>query len=713
MDRETAKQEVLRRVKCTDYLEKSKDGMYCCPFCGSGYGEHGTGAVKYYAGTNTVSCFARCGIDMPNGAKKYDVLDLIQKVCGCDYNSALKQAAESIGISIDDAGGRTYPTPAQAAQKPARSPQNGKTRAGGANIQPGAGDPQTGAQGPTETAAADADYLEYYAVCMERLNDPEALAYLAARGISEETAARTYIGYDPAADPANAPGAMGDEYKPFPAKRIIAPTSKSHYVGRRIDGLEAVKKANSKGSSAGIFNEAALYDRENRFVFVVEGFFDALSVIEVGAAAVALNSANNGNKLIRLLEQKPTAATLILCLDNDGAGTKVTPKLAAGLKRLNVRFITADICGGHKDANEALVADREAFEKAVQAAQAAAKEAGAPADPGEVKTEMTDREETAAANEPAEGGTDKPAAQDEKAVNGAQPAQPAGLLTLERAVKILESEDEHYLTMRRFPRLSAMLKIRTHESIVIAADTGTGKSSLALNFLHELQDRYPCLYINLEMDEATILQRLVAIHTGMELDRIEGYKHDQNTREAVNMAIKQIVARQPLQLLTDEEAYSLQKIEEHIKAATNGRTEPTIVFIDTALLVKINKSVSRYERFTEISEELRRIARLNNVVMFLLLQQSRDGKREEANPPTNSSLKESGSWENDASRIVFLWDNPRTRKKELHITKNRKGERGIIELRDDPRTQTYNEEREKIPFDDKDSKEPKNITARF
>lgn len=299
--------------------------------------------------------------------------------------------------------------------------------------------------------------------------------------------------------------------------------------------------------------------------------------------------------------------------------------------------------------------------------------------------------------QPAEIGrnrqTDAQAVQDVpdgQSAQDAQPAQPLGLLTLERAIAILEAVDDHYLEMPRFKTFCDMVKLKTHDTIVIAADTGAGKSSLALNFLHELQDRYPALYINLEMDEATILQRLVAIHTGIELDEIEGYKHDERTRSKVNAALQEITARKEIRLIAD--VYDLAEIEKQIQAATAGRTEPTIVFVDTGLLVTTaNKSASRYERFTQISEELRRISRLNNIIMFVLLQQNREGKKDEKKEPSNSSLKESGSWENDATKIIFLWYNDKTQSKELAITKNRSGKTGSIKLNYSPHTQTYSE----------------------
>lgn len=265
-----------------------------------------------------------------------------------------------------------------------------------------------------------------------------------------------------------------------------------------------------------------------------------------------------------------------------------------------------------------------------------------------------------------------------------------GLLTPERAIATLEAVDDDYIELPHFPQLSGTLKLKRHDTVVIAADTGAGKSSLSLNFLYDLQDRYPAIYVNLENDAATVLQRLISIHTGLELDRIEGYKRDITTRAAVNEAIREITERQPIQFL--EDIYNLKEIEAKIQAATKDRTAPTLVFIDTGLLVTLpSKTASRYERFTQISEELRRISRLNNIVMFVLLQQNREGKKEEQQP-TNSSLKESGSWENDATKILFLWNNPLTQGKEIVITKNRSGESGVkIPLNYYPHTQTYRE----------------------
>ena len=61
------------------------------------------------------------------------------------------------------------------------------------------------------------------------------------------------IGFDPTADPANVPGAMGDKFKPYPAPRIIIPSNSYCYLGRRVDNRQKLKKVISKGSDHAIF----------------------------------------------------------------------------------------------------------------------------------------------------------------------------------------------------------------------------------------------------------------------------------------------------------------------------------------------------------------------------------------------------------------------------------------------------------------------------
>lgn len=361
MNREDAKQEIRHKIKITDYLEKSKGGLYCCPFCGSGHGTHKTGAVKYYPETNTICCFADCN------KKRYDIFDIYANKYGTDYNTTLQMLAGEIGIEIDP-----YKPDDTIAQhktmhnKAVQAPQSDFKQAEDKNTIQQKKVPEKGIQERTE---GKADYTEYYKVCRERISSPDAVSYLSARGISVDTAAAYWIGFDPRADLANAPGGIGEIKHSCP--RIIIPTTTWHYIGRSIspDTERPFQKMNVKGGSPGIFNKRALYAQDVREVFITEGAFDALSIIEAGAAAVALNSTSNADVLIKQIKEQKTSATFIISLDNDESGSKATQTLIDGFKLLNQPYIVANISGRYKDPNEALTANREAFFEAIETAR--------------------------------------------------------------------------------------------------------------------------------------------------------------------------------------------------------------------------------------------------------------------------------------------------------------------------------------------------------
>lgn len=314
------------------------------------------------------------------------------------------------------------------------------------------------------------------------------------------------------------------------------------------------------------------------------------------------------------------------------------------------------------------------------------------------------RPESPVAGAGAPKGTGTPSAPQNPAEGQTAPTATAkplhGLLTVESMTRILEEFNDDYLAMPHFPKFSKMAKIRVHDSVVIAADTGMGKSSLAINFMHELHNDYPAIYFNLEMGNALLLQRLLAIHTGMEIDRIQGYGHDPETRERLAPALRDIAEGKGIQAIN--ELHDLEEIEEQIKLDTAGREEPTLVFIDTALLVKMKGKSSRYERFTEISQDLREMALKYNVIIFLILQQNRNGKNKGTDDaPENSSLKETGSWENDATQVLFLWESAKEKCKKVSIKKIRDGELGDVTLNYVPKTQTYSESKDDFVYDDK------------
>ena len=320
------------KSKYADYLRPAKKkGTFICPIpgCGNGTGKDGDGLVIDPRAKNpyTLHCF-KCGF---HG----DIIDLYQKEHVCDTATAFNDLYKMFGVTIDEKQG----------DKMAAEPRNEGQRITTTFTA------EKPAEGEITPYTANTDYTAKYEACRGQINDPTAQNYLKSRGISEATAARYGIGYD------------------SKEKFIIIPVSSSFYIARNTDAGSTFRYNNPKGASIDIFNKAALYGDTARPVFITEGAIDALSIIEAGGQAVALNSTANVRKLLADLEEKPTRSPLILCLDNDDAGRKATAELAEGLNGLNIAHITADITGKYKDPNEALINDRGAFIAAVAAAE--------------------------------------------------------------------------------------------------------------------------------------------------------------------------------------------------------------------------------------------------------------------------------------------------------------------------------------------------------
>lgn len=334
-----------------------------CPICGHNDDFQVTGALFH--------CF---GASVDKGGTIIDYIMLRDKL---DLGAAIDKVKFEVLGYDREAWRAAWRADAEADfWKPAENnraerPQSDFKRGGNINTPLHEETPQNAPQEATESEEPQEDYSRYFMEGLQRLNEIES--YLEGRGISMTTAARRLIGYDPIADPAKAPGAMGEEYRPHPCPRIIIPTDdplnprdRSHYTGRRLDDEKEYRYMNAGGKAPGIFNGKCIYAQDVQEIYVTEVAFDALSILEAGAEAIALMSANNANKLIKMFEKRRPEATFIICMDNDEAGRKSSAELREGLQRLNIPFTIADICGDYKDPNEALTADREAFIEAVK-----------------------------------------------------------------------------------------------------------------------------------------------------------------------------------------------------------------------------------------------------------------------------------------------------------------------------------------------------------
>lgn len=332
MDRKAAAAEIRQDASriLDSILEKDQHNGYVCPACGSGSGSHGTGlttkdGVHY-------KCWACDNIDHA------DVFDLVGNVFHLEhFPDKLRKACELAGISLE---------------AESDSPTFLKTKPVG------------------DVDNDDVDYSTFY----ERANKNLSMTDY-HRGLSIDTLNRFSVGFITEWRHPKVPKA------PM-SPRLIIPTSKSSYLARDVRDTESIPESQqpytkSKVGSVHFFNESSL--RQNKSpVVIVEGEMDALSVIDVGYEAVAIGSTAYVNRFLATLTEiaeQRSLPPLVISMDDDDAGIQATKKLEAGLQKLNICFVVRSVSNGYKDANAALMADRDSFSAAVEASITASKTA--------------------------------------------------------------------------------------------------------------------------------------------------------------------------------------------------------------------------------------------------------------------------------------------------------------------------------------------------
>ena len=301
--------------------EKSKGGMYICPLCGSGNGKNKTGAFSITPDGKNWKCFA-CG----DGG---DIFNLIGAVEGIrDYTEQLKRLSEIFGI-----------TPERSRTEKITAPKSERTE----NEQ---------RENAKRSVREARDFANFYLQANKAIGQTD---YFKKRGLSDEIINRFKLGYD------------------VKNKCVIIPVTRTYYKARATEENAEHRFNIPKGAQTAIFNKKVLGHSEKQ-IFVAEGEIDALSIIEVGGEAIALGGVGNTNKLIEAVKESKPKKPLILALDNDEAGEKAADKLSEELTALNIPFYRVNPYGGYKDANEALINDRESFTKAVQEAAESEKE---------------------------------------------------------------------------------------------------------------------------------------------------------------------------------------------------------------------------------------------------------------------------------------------------------------------------------------------------
>jgi len=224
----------------------------------------------------------------------------------------------------------------------------------------------------------------------------------------------------------------------------------------------------------------------------------------------------------------------------------------------------------------------------------------------------------------------------------------------------------------------------------IANDICVHNTSFCMSMAYNTAVRYGKRVgvFSLEMSKEQLALRLLAMETGVETHSIRnGYLTD-DQRQALTRAFGDL-ALAPI-YIDDTPGLSASELRSKARRL-QASTGVDMIIVDYLQLMQGRRGSSgdsnRVQEVSEISRGLKLLARELNVPVVAAAQLSRGVESRQSHVPMLSDLRESGSIEQDADIVMFIYReeiyDPDTEKKgiaEIHIAKHRNGPTGIVRL---------------------------------
>ncbi len=237
--------------------------------------------------------------------------------------------------------------------------------------------------------------------------------------------------------------------------------------------------------------------------------------------------------------------------------------------------------------------------------------------------------------------------------------------------------------------------LQRSDLIILAARPSVGKTSFALDIMRAvaLKTKLPVGLFSLEMAKEQLVDRLICAEAGVDLWKLRtgrlSDKDDDFPR--IGDALGKL-SEAPI-FIDDSPTASVMTIRTKARRLQSEHGLSMIVIDYLQLMEARNKTDNRVQEVAEISRGLKQIARELNVPVLALAQLSRAVELQKPAIPRLAHLRDSGSIEQDADVVMFLYRKAADRNyqpeeltpeekssAELHIAKHRNGPTGMVKL---------------------------------
>lgn len=253
--------------------------------------------------------------------------------------------------------------------------------------------------------------------------------------------------------------------------------------------------------------------------------------------------------------------------------------------------------------------------------------------------------------------------------------------------------------------------LQRSDLFILAARPSMGKTALALNLAHNVavKSEQAVLIFSLEMSKEQLVDRMLSMESGVDAWALRTGNLTDADFEKIGQAMGTLSEAQIF--IDDSPGITISDLR--TKARREAHMRPLgLIIVDYLQLMsggsRFGGDGNRVQEISEISRGLKGVAREMNVPLVALSQLSRSVESRTPQIPQLSDLRESGSIEQDADVVAFIYReeyyNPESDRKnitDIFIKKHRNGPTGAVELYFDRDKQRFRslDSKHTIPFE--------------
>jgi len=227
------------------------------------------------------------------------------------------------------------------------------------------------------------------------------------------------------------------------------------------------------------------------------------------------------------------------------------------------------------------------------------------------------------------------------------------------------------------------------ELLIIGARPGMGKTAFALAalFNYICTENKRAVMFSLEMSGSELFSRMISSISGIPLQEVRAGNLNDEMKKCLDDNAKELASNKYLSLY-DKTVSNIPSLRAAIRKE-NKKGEVGLVIVDYLQLIS-GTGNNNYEKVSEISRQLKLIAREFNCCVIALSQLSRKVEERADKRPQLADLRESGAIEQDADYVLFLYRHnyyekdpsvdPTKEPLNVEIAKNRHGKTGTVQL---------------------------------